>query len=400
MKEEIGTTKYLIYANIEANGVVERPDVVGAIFGQTEGLLGDDLDLRELQKTGRIGRISVAVSSKDGKSIGSITIPSSLDRIETAILAAALETIDRIGPCEARIKLKKIEDVRTVKRKYVLDRAREIVKFSFVENIPETQEITEQVKESLRVHEIQKYGKDELPAGPNIDDSDAIIVCEGRADVLNLLKYGIKNAIAVEGTSIPKTIQKLSREKTVTAFVDGDRGGELILKELTQVAEIDYVARAAIGKEVEELTKKEVFKSLRNKIPMEQALTEMFEKPVKKKEEKEVEKKEKPQGHTLQFTEYIEKLPGTLDAYLLGKENDVKNKVSVRDLVDAINLTEEVVAVVFDGVVTQRLVDAAAERGIKCLVGVKVGGITKKPSRLKIMSFKDFEGKKKDYVLT
>lgn len=41
-KEEISTTKYLIHAQINANGIVEKPDVVGAIFGQTEGLLSND----------------------------------------------------------------------------------------------------------------------------------------------------------------------------------------------------------------------------------------------------------------------------------------------------------------------------------------------------------------------
>ncbi|HNL87406.1 MAG TPA: DNA primase, partial [Methanoregulaceae archaeon] len=61
------TTKYLIHLHLEAEGVVEKPDVVGAIFGQTEGLLGEDLDLRDLQRTGRVGRIDVQISSKKGE---------------------------------------------------------------------------------------------------------------------------------------------------------------------------------------------------------------------------------------------------------------------------------------------------------------------------------------------
>ena len=48
------SSKYIIHANIDIEGVVDRPDVIGAIFGQTEGLLGADLELRELQKSGRI----------------------------------------------------------------------------------------------------------------------------------------------------------------------------------------------------------------------------------------------------------------------------------------------------------------------------------------------------------
>lgn len=384
MRADIGTTKYLIYAQIDASGVVERPDVVGAIFGQTEGLLGDDLDLRELQRTGRIGRISVTVNSKNGRSRGAITIPSSLDKIETSILGASLETIDRVGPCEARITVTKIEDVRTLKRNYVVDRAKELVRSMFTEVLPESQEITEEVKESIRIKEITKYGKDNLPAGPNISDSDAIIVVEGRADVLNLLRYGIRNSVAVEGTSIPKTIINLSKEKTVTAFVDGDRGGELILKELMQVAEVDYVAKAPSGKEVEDLTKKETVKALRNKIPVEQAMNELFEKHLKE----ETQETQKPKKQELEkLKEYIQKLPGTLDAYLLDETDKLKIKVSVRDLVDAISLTDDVKTVVFDGVVTQRLVDVAIERGIGCLVGIKIGNITKKPVNLKILSF-------------
>jgi DNA primase len=410
MKNEIGTTKYLIHASIDASGVIERPDIVGAIFGQTEGLLGEDLDLRELQKTGRIGRISVTVNSKNGKSTGSVSIPSSLDKVETAVLASALETIDRVGPCEARITLEKIEDVRSIKRNYVIDRAKDVLKNMFVEIGMETQEITEEVKEATRVREITKYGDEGLPAGPNIDDSDAIIVVEGRADVLNLLKYGIKNSIAVEGTSIPKTIEQLSRVKTVTAFVDGDRGGELILKELIQVAEIDYVARAPPGKEVEDLTSKEVFKGLRNKVTTEQAINEMFEvKEAEKLKESRESKEEEPEKKKMkkskeptdidQFTEYIQKLPGTLDAYLLDQELKVRNKVSVRDLVDAISFTDDVRSVVFDGVVTQRLVDVAAEKGIVYLVGVKIGNITKKPVELKILSFKEMVEEGKSFSL-
>jgi DNA primase len=394
VRTDIGTTKYLIYAQIDASGVVERPDVVGAIFGQTEGLLGDDLDLRELQRTGRIGRISVTVSSKNGRSRGAITIPSSLDKIETAVLGASLETIDRVGPCEAKITVTKIEDVRTLKRNYVVDRAKDLVRSMFTDVLPESQEITETVKEAIRIKEIGKYGKENLPAGPNIADSDAIIVVEGRADVLNLLRYGIRNSIAVEGTSIPKIIVNLSQEKTVTAFVDGDRGGELILKELMQVAEVDYVARAPSGKEVEDLTKKETVKALRNKIPIEQAMNELFEKHLKEEESEKTPPSKKSEIERL--NEYIQKLPGTLDAYLLDGKDNLKIKVSVRDLVDAISLTDDVKTVVFDGVVTQRLVDVAMERGIDCLVGIKIGNIAKKPVNLKIFSFGDSEEGNKD----
>ena len=230
--EELTTTKYLIHAQITANGIVEKPDVVGAVFGQTEGLLSNDLDLRELQRTGRIGRIQVNIHSNSGRAKGEIVIPSSLDRVETAILAASLETINRVGPCEAEIQTLKVEDVRAVKREQVVNRAKEIYK-NMVESVgPTSMKMIEEVREAMRVHEISEYGSDRLPAGPSIHTSDAIIVVEGRSDVLNLLKYGIKNTVAVEGVSVPQSIGELSKKRTTTAFVDGDRGGELILKEL------------------------------------------------------------------------------------------------------------------------------------------------------------------------
>ena len=416
IKEEVGTTKYIIKAQISGSGIVERPDVVGAIFGQTEGLLSDDLDLRELQKTGRIGRIRVNIVSKNGKSTGEIIVPSSLDKVETAILAASLETIDRVGPCNAKIDVKAIEDVRKSKRNYVIDRAKIILTTMVDEITPESQELTDEVKESVRMGEIKTFGDDKLPAGPNVDESDAIIVVEGRADVLNLLKIGIKNTIAVEGTSVSQTIAGVSHEKTVTAFVDGDRGGELILRELFQIAEIDYVARAPMGKEVEELTKKEIIKALRNKIPAEQWIVENLDKPKseitskpqQKPEERDFHPKQqhqnenhshpeqvqpkKPYSDLDRFGEIIEKLPGTLDAYLLDADGNVKHKVSVRDLVDAMRYTEDYEAVVFDGVVTQRLVDIAGEKNVKFLVGVKTGNITKKPVNLKVLSFKEQTG--------
>ncbi|RLG22093.1 DNA primase, partial [Methanosarcinales archaeon] len=207
------TTKYLIHARINVEGVVERPDVVGAIFGQTEGLLGDDLDLRELQKTGRIGRIEVKLRLKNGKVSGTIEIPSSLDKVETAILAAALETIDRIGPCVAKIEVEKVEDVRKSKRNQIIERAKEILTRLFDEGVPESQEITEEVKKAIRVENIVEWGPEKLPAGPDIDESDEIIIVEGRADVLNLLRYGIKNAIAIGGTNVPKSIAELCKNK-------------------------------------------------------------------------------------------------------------------------------------------------------------------------------------------
>lgn len=262
------TINYLIEAEFSCEGVVEKPDVIGAIFGQTEGLLGNDLDLRELQRTGRIGRIEVEIKSEEGETSGNILIPSSLDSSETALIAASLETIERVGPCCSEIKVNNVKDVRAGKREFLINRAKDILQNMFSEEIPPTPTLTEKIKEGVRTTQIQEY--EGLPCGPNLLESDEIIILEGRADVLNLLKNGVKNVVAIEGTSIPQPIIDLTKEKITTLFVDGDRAGELIVKEMLQLTDIDYVARAPSGKEVEELSKKEIFKNLRERVPIEQ----------------------------------------------------------------------------------------------------------------------------------
>jgi hypothetical protein len=260
------TEKYLIHAAITADGVVERSDVVGAIFGQTEGLLGDDLDLRDLQQSSKVGRIDVEIDSQNGQSFGTVTIASTLDRVKTAILAASLETITRVGPCRATVEVTDIEDVREAKRREVVERAKELLSESFDESVMSSTEILDEVKESVRIEDISEY--EGLPAGPRVGESDAIVVVEGRADVLRLLRYGIKNAIAVEGTNVPSAVADLTQDRTTTAFLDGDRGGKLILRELAQVADVDHVAFAPEGRSVEDLERHEVFSALRGKDPI------------------------------------------------------------------------------------------------------------------------------------
>ncbi|MHA1805121.1 MAG: DNA primase DnaG [Promethearchaeota archaeon] len=227
-----------------------------------------DLDLRDLQKSGRIGRIEVELGTKEGMTEGEIRIPSSLTRKETALLAATVETVTRVGPCEAEIKLKEIKDVRESKRKKIIKRAAELLK-EWDEKSLETSEIEEKIEKDINLGEITEWGPDKLPAGPDVDKSDELIIVEGRADVLNLLRIGLKNTIAVQGTNIPKSVADLTRKKkNVIAFVDGDRGGTIILNELQQVAKLDYVARAPEGYEVEELTRKQMIKALQNKKPV------------------------------------------------------------------------------------------------------------------------------------
>ncbi|MFP4050343.1 MAG: DNA primase DnaG [Thermoplasmata archaeon] len=402
------TTKYVIKTNLKANGIVEKPDVVGAIFGQTEGLLGDELDLRDLQKSGRMGRIEVEVSSSKGRSSGTITIPSSLDLVETSILAAALETIDRVGPCKANIEIDEIKDVRESKRQRIVERAKELLSSTLEESKVPTGNITESVRQEVQMEEISNFGKDKSPAGPNVKDSDAIIIVEGRSDVLNLLKYGIKNAIAVEGTNIPKGIKQLSSERVTTAFVDGDRGGSLILKELLETAEIDYVARAPDNSEVEELTQKQIMKSLRSKIPVDQYV-EMYDidverktpsKPTgykkndyKTKKKRKVEKKEKKEepeekSEYDNYRKVINSLKNKKKAKLLDENEETIDEIKTRELADELNnMDEQIKTVIFNGIITQRLVDIATDAGVEKLIGRKVGNIPKLPTSIEVMSW-------------
>ena len=400
--EELTTTKYLIHAQINANGIVEKPDVVGAVFGQTEGLLSNDLDLRELQRTGRIGRIQVNIHSNSGRAKGEIVIPSSLDRVETAILAASLETINRVGPCEAQIQTLKVEDVRAVKREQVVNRAKEIYK-NMVESVgPASMKMIEEVREAMRIHEISEYGDDRLPAGPSIHTSDAIIVVEGRSDVLNLLKYGIKNTVAVEGVSVPQAIGDLSKKRTTTAFVDGDRGGELILKELLQIGDVDYITRAPKGKEVEDLEKDEVLVALRDKVPTAQflashnILSENNNNHQHKKHDKHTHHKKQKYNKEPKveieddevslMKDMLKEFEGTGCGAILDEALNITKEVSIEDIYEEIkNIEGSADTVIFDGIISQRLVDVSSQKGIKKLVAFR-SNIVKKPYNLKIIT--------------
>ena len=405
---DVSTTKYLIRSSFEIRGVVERSDVIGAVFGQTEGLLGEELDLREMQRTGRIGRIIVKTNTSQGKTAGHVIIPSSLDRIETAIIAAALETVDRVGPCGAKINLAKIEDVRESKRKKIVQRATDILRKWEGEISPESTQLVEEVLKNARVESIVRY-KDKVPAGPTVDESETIVIVEGRADVLNLLRHGFKNIVAVEGTNIPKIIVDLTKKKEATAFLDGDRGGDLILRELLQVADIDYVARAPHGREVEELSLKEILKALRNRVPIEQILggaqkttrskaeldpvaiaAELPEDvPVKTVKPTPVEKLKPPKLKIpAPLESQIESLKGSQKGIFFDESFEPIREVPVRELAEELtNEDTTMSAIIFDGIVTQRLVDLALEHQITYLIGARLGEVTRLPINLKVIEF-------------
>jgi DNA primase len=402
------TTKYLIHVYLEAEGVVEKSDVIGAIFGQTEGLLGEDLDLRDLQRTGRVGRIDVQITSKKGETRGEILISSSLDKAETAILAASLETIDRVGPCNARVSIEKIEDIRITKRRKIIDRAKEILLEQFDEGTIDSNELIDIVREYSRIEKVSTVGEEKLPAGPNVIDSDAIIVVEGRADVVNLLRFGIKNAVAVEGTKVPGTIIGLCESKTATAFLDGDRGGDLILSELLQVAEIDYVAISPRGRSVEEMTRKEIVKALRNKVPVEFVAEQQADvgkrkdtgqKPIPRPiavgedvkgegapagEAKEQGAAE-PSGH-MTLADHAAEIKGSRRVRFLSPEYQMVKEASFEDLDREIEALEsEVTGLVTDGTVNQHLLDLLAAQGFEYVAAREFKGIIKKPVSVKLL---------------
>lgn len=412
-EEEIDTStvKYLIHEKFSINGVAERSDIIGALFGQTEGLIGEGLDLRELQKTSRIGRIAVKLQyqKKQRKTTGTIIVPSSLDRVETALLAAALETVDRVGPCVGKITLLKVEDVRESKRRQIITRASHILKTWDHEIAPGSISVLEEVLKEARISIIQKYGKEDLPAGPGIQDSDNLIIVEGRADVVNLLKHGFRNVIAVQGTNVPSEVIELTRKKVTTAFLDGDHGGDLILRELIHLTDLDYVARAPVNREVEELSSKEILKALRTKIPIEQIMKELNITPAEsesseegsRKSQSENEQKEIPIIVQSQaspsitakiprtFAQFVKNLPEQ-EAVLLGTNSTIlKEHIPISELRDVIVDTNDVETVIFDGIITQRLLDIASELGIKNIVGAKQHDITKKPLDIEIYTFSE-----------
>jgi DNA primase len=368
------TTKYIIKAKFDVEGVVEKPDVIGAIFGQTEGLFGPDLDLRELQKSGRLGRIGIKLESKNDRTTGMITIPSSLDKASTAIIAAAVESVDRIGPCNAKILLEPVHDERDQKREMIKLKAKQILQGWMVEATPSTDEVIQEISDSVRPAEISKFGSEELPAGPEVAITGSIIVVEGRADVINLLKCGIKNAIGINGTKIPKTIIELCKNKEITAFLDGDRGGDLILKELTQVAELDYVARAPPRKEVEDLTPKEIMRCLREKVQAGNKQTTV--RPMAP-----------PQPQFI--VDAVNTLKETLEAIIFDEKGVETNRIPVSELAEKLKGSKGAHAVVFDGIITQRLLDIAEEKKISIVVGDRISNIAKKPVDLKILTFSD-----------
>ncbi len=359
--------KYMIHANFTAEGALEKPDVIGAIFGQTEGLLGAELEMRELQKEGKIGRIEVELERRDKRTTGKIKIPTALDQSETTLIAAAIETIERIGPSDAQIEIERIEDVRGSKRDYILERAKKLM--SEIKGSTDSREISNEIKDSAKTANIQEYGEEKLPCG-NISGRE-IIVVEGRADVINLLRAGVNNVIGMNGTKLPNAIKELGKEKEITLFVDGDRGGKLIVQNVSDNASIDYIVVAPDGKEVEELAGKEILMILRRKTPLNEFLrregmqrresTEKTETPSKRNELSNEEKEK--------LKKLSKENEGSGKAILLDESLKEIKEISSRGFGGSLRrINEKPYAIVLDGTVTSSVIESAEDAGCQVIV--------------------------------
>jgi len=364
--------KYMIHVNFTAEGALEKPDVIGALFGQTEGLLGADLEMRELQKEGKIGRIEVDLERKDKRTVGTIRIPTALDQSETTLIAAAVETIERIGPCDSQIEVERIEDVRGSKRDYIIERAKKLMQN--ISGSTDSREISNEIKDSTKMSEISEYGDEKLPCG-DLSGKEVIVV-EGRADVLNLMRNGVNNVIAMNGTKLPDSIKKLSEEKEITLFIDGDRGGKLIAQNVSDNAKVAYVAVAPDGKEVEELTGKEILANLRKKVPVKDFFSKSFSNNKREIREKAGDtplqnpdvKFELSEDDKNKLKEISKKNQGSGKAILLGESLGEIKSVSARTLNSVLRKGIKPFVIVIDGTVTNSVIKSAEEVGCKVIV--------------------------------
>ncbi len=384
--------KYVIHATIRVDGTVARKDVVGAIFGQTEGLLGEGLQLRKLQRTGRIGHVDVNLNNHKGRVQGSIEVSSSIDQVSTAVIGAALETIDRIGPCKAVIKVKDIENIRSAKRDHVIDRAKQLLLQIVNSASGESKNIIDEVKAVLTLDTEVDF--EEMTAGPNVKNSDSIIIVEGRNDVRNLLKFGIKNAIATMGSGIkPELADLASKKKTVTAFLDGDRGGKLLLMEIsgTLGKSLTHVAFAPQSREVEHLEGKVVTKCLGQKETASKAVARI-QTEIQKDDDKAVGKGKA----SLEAPEEIKGWAPMMDglkanhAVIVLEDGTGSDPVGARALEAALGESDGAQGLVFSGTVTDRIHELASGAGINTVVGKKVGAQSLKLG-VQAYSVKDLE---------
>jgi DNA primase len=363
-----GIVKYHVKLSFEVDGLVERADIIGAIFGQTEGLLGPEMNLNELQRVSKVGRIEVTTTATTNTTKGEALIPMSTDIDTASLIAAAIESIDKVGPFDCKFQLTAIEDVRATKKDDIIKRAKAIKQQWATKTISEGESMLKDIHEGTSMSgKLTTYGRAKLPCGVGVFDSPWIILVEGRADVINLLRAGIDNALAIDGARIDESIKDLcdTKEKVV-AFLDGDRAGGFILKELKNVVDIDIIHRAPEGVEVEELTPQQITDILKDTI-------EEMKNP---KPKPTVEPTDKPLAELAEKT--YTKINETLEAVGLDANKNEVFKVPISELVSKLSVQSGIKYLVLDGIVTQRLVDSAKQAGIECVIGHRIANLTNK----------------------
>ncbi len=361
-----GIVKYHVKLKFDVDGIVEKADIIGAIFGQTEGLLGPEMNLNELQKVSKVGRIEVNVENKADKTLGDAVLPMSTDISTAALIAAAVESIDKVGPFQAKFLLAGIEDIRETKKKVIVDRAKKIVQEWATKTMSESEEMLKDVYDATKPGKLTTFGREQLACGSGIFESDWIILVEGRADVINLLRAGFDNSIGIEGARIAEPVVQLCKEKRrVIAFLDGDRAGDLILKELEGAVKIDTVLRAPTGREVEELTPQEIVDILKDAVKIEQTRTTV--KPVE----------DDTDNFTGKVRDIFTEINETLEAIALDNSMNQLFRVPVSELVQKLQDGDGVKYLVLDGIITQRLIDAASKAGVQFLVGHRITDLKK-----------------------
>ena len=420
-----GIVKYHVKLKFEVDGLVEKADIIGAIFGQTEGLLGPEMNLNELQKVSKVGRIEVNVDSRSNMAKGDALIPMSTDISTAALIAAAIESIDKVGPFQAKFLLVGIDDIRAIKKRIIVDRAKKIVQEWATKTISEGEEMLKDVYDASKPGRLTAFGKAQLACGTGVFDSDWIILVEGRADVINLLRAGFDNSIAIEGAKIDETITKLTEGKKVVAFIDGDRAGDLILEELQGLVSVHKVLRAPVGREVEELTPLEITEILKEIISptttieskqQGTAVPRQVQIPEEQPEGPEIKlqrrgEKRESQDMIAEINRHISssqktintedtpevlsavkelypQINETLEAVILDSSMRTILKLPVSDLIKKLNGTEGASILVLDGIITQRLVEAANNIGIEYIIGHRTGELRKTPD-IKVRTFRD-----------
>ena len=372
-----GIVKYHVKLSFDVDGLVEKADIIGAIFGQTEGLLGPEMNLNELQKVSKVGRIEVNTTATSTQTNGDALLPMSTDITTAALIAAAIESIDKVGPFTAHFKLEAIDDVRSAKKKEIVDRAKAIVQKWSTKTISEGEEMLKDVSEG-GTGKLTTFGREKLACGSGVFDSPWIILVEGRADVINLLRAGFDNALAIEGARIDESIKELCNSKSkVVAFLDGDRAGGFILKELKAMVNIDVIHRAPEGVEVEELTPQQIADILKDTA-----------EDMKKETAKPMLKDPKDESIANVAKKVYENLNESLEAVALDDGVNELFKVPVSEVVGKLSTGSGIKYLVLDGIITQRLIDAAKEAGIECVIGHRIANL-KNTDGLVLKTFTD-----------